>query len=293
MTIDSDQPYFCIGRGTVWEGRTLYDLYGEAYTPWEWHPRLKEVAETHGMHLFSTPFDESAVEFLERIGAPAYKVASFELVDLPLIRAIARTGKPIIMSTGMASLEEIDEGVRAARDAGAMELALLKCTSAYPAPLEEMHLRTIPDLAARFGVPVGLSDHTMGIAAPIVAVTLGACILEKHLTLSRADGGPDGAFSLEPHEFKLTVDAIRSAEQALGTVHYGTSERESASLSFRRSLFVVADVNAGELFTPANVRAIRPGDGLHTRHLDDVLGRRAARDIRRGTPLSWEMIGGA
>jgi N-acetylneuraminate synthase len=290
LTIRSDNRYFRIGEGTLWEGRNLYDLYAEAYTPWEWQPKLKAIAEELGMDLFSTPFDDTAVAFLENINVPAYKIASFELVDLPLIRTVARTGKPIIMSTGMATAEEIEEAVRTAREAGAAELALLKCTSAYPAMPEEMHLRTIPDMASTFGVPIGLSDHTMGVAAPVAAVALGACILEKHLTLSRAIHGPDSTFSLEPHEFRATVDAVRAAEQALGTIHYGASEREEHSRGFRRSLFVVEDVKAGQPFTAANVRSIRPGYGLHTRHLGEVLGMLASRDIERGTPLAWELI---
>jgi N-acetylneuraminate synthase len=290
LTIRSDQPYFRVGKGTVWEGRTLHDLYEEAYTPWEWQPKLQALAHELGLELFSTPFDETAVDFLESMHVPAHKIASFEIVDLPLIRKAARTGKPILMSTGMATLEEIGEAVRAAREAGAEQLALLKCTSAYPAAPEEMNLRTIPHLAAAFGTPVGLSDHTMGVAAPVAAVALGACILEKHLTLSRAAGGPDSGFSLEPDEFKATVEAVRNAERALGAVHYGVSEGEAASRIFRRSLFVVRDVKAGEPFTAANVRSIRPGHGLHTRHLGEILGRLAARDIEAGTPLSWEMV---
>jgi N-acetylneuraminate synthase len=292
LTIDSGQPYFRVGKGTIWEGRTLHDLYGEAYTPWEWQPKLQALAESLGLDLFSTPFDDTSVKFLEQMGVPVYKIASFEIVDLPLIRLVARTGKPIIMSTGMATLEEIEEAVRTARDAGATQLALLKCTSAYPAAPADMNLRSIPDMAARFGVPVGLSDHTMGTAAAVTAVALGACILEKHLTLSRSEPGPDSAFSLEPHELKATVEAVRMAEQALGTVHYGVSEGEAASRAFRRSLFVVRDIKEGEAFDSENVRSIRPGLGLHTRHLAEVLGRRAVRDIERGTPLSWELIAG-
>jgi len=221
---------------------------------------------------------------------PAHKVASFELVDIPLIQKMARTGKPLIMSTGMATVEEIDEALQTARGAGATEIALLKCTSAYPAPPEEMNLRTIPETARRFNVPVGLSDHTMGIAVPVAAVALGACIVEKHLTLSRSIPGPDSAFSLEPHEFKAMVDALRIAEKAIGKVHFGLSEKEEASRAFRRSLFVVADVKQGEVFTAQNVRSIRPGNGLHTRHLQDVLGRSAAQGIKRGTPLSWDFV---
>ncbi len=289
ITIDCDRPEFLI-KGTLWDGRNLHDLYREAYTPWEWHPRLREVAHDLQIDLFSTPFDERAVDFLESMNVPAYKLASFELVDLPLIQKMAKTGKPLIMSTGMATLEEIDESVRTARESGATQIALLKCTSAYPAPAEEMNLRTIPELSRRFGVPAGLSDHTLGTAVPIAAVALGACIIEKHITLSRSEPGPDSAFSLEPDEFKATVDAIRVAEKALGQVHFGFSSNEESSRVFRRSLFVVENVNRGELFTAENVRSIRPGHGLHTRHLHEILGQRAARDIERGTPLSWELV---
>jgi pseudaminic acid synthase len=290
ITIASDRGEFRIGGGTLWDGRNLHDLYGEAYTPWEWQPRLKKEAEDLGMDLFSSAFDATAVDFLEKMAVPAHKVASCELVDIPLIQKMARTGKPLIMSTGMASVEEIEEALRSAREAGATQIALLKCTSAYPAPPEEMNLRTIPEMARRFGVPVGLSDHTMGIAAPVAAVALGACIIEKHLTLSRATPGPDSGFSLEPHEFKAMVEAVRSAEKALGEVHFGLSEKEQASRVFRRSLFVVEDVKCGETFTAVNVRSIRPGHGLHTRHLSEVLGKRAVRDIERGTPLSWDLV---
>jgi N-acetylneuraminate synthase len=290
MTIRADREYFRIGGGTLWDGRTLYELYGEAFTPWEWQPKLKDVANKLGMDLFSTPFDVTAVDFLEGMGVPAHKLASFELVDIPLIEKMARTGKPLIMSTGMASLEEIGEAVRAARQAGASQIALLKCTSAYPAPAEEMNLRAIPELAQRFGVPVGLSDHTLGIAVPVAAVALGACIVEKHLTLSRELKGPDSAFSLEPHEFKAMVDAVRTAERALGQVRFGASGREASGLIFRRSLFVVEDVKKGEAFTTQNIRSIRPAKGLHPRHLPEVLGRHASRDIERGTPLSWDLL---
>jgi pseudaminic acid synthase len=289
MTIESDRPEFRIA-GTIWDGRNLHELYSEAYTPWEWQPRLKQVANDVGLDLFSTPFDASAVDFLEEMNVPAYKLASFELVDLPLIQKMARTGKPLIMSTGMATLEEIDEATRTAREAGAAEIALLKCTSAYPARPEEMNLRTIPELSRRFDVPVGLSDHSMDSAVPVAAVTLGACILEKHLTLSRSEPGPDTAFSLEPKEFKSMVEAVRVAEKALGTVHFGVGEKEAGSRVFRRSLFVVKPVRSGEIFTSENIRSIRPGHGLHTRHLSEVLGQRAAHDIERGTPLSWDLV---
>lgn len=290
LTIDSERPEFRIGKGTLWEGKNLYRLYGEAYTPWDWQPRLKEVAERAGLHFFSTPFDPTAVDFLESMQVPAHKIASFELVDIPLIRKIARTGKPIIMSTGMGSREEIDEAVRAIREEGNQQLVLLKCTSAYPAAPEEMNLRTIPDLSARFGVPAGLSDHTMGVAVPVAAVALGACVIEKHFTMSRAAPGPDNAFSLEPQEFKAMVEAVRFAEKALGQVNYEVSPREAASKIFRRSLFAVADIAAGEVLTEANVRSIRPGHGLPPKHLPEVLGRRAARAIQRGEPLSWDQL---
>jgi pseudaminic acid synthase len=290
MTITSDREEFRIRGGTLWDGRNLHDLYGEAFTPWEWQPRLKKAANDLGMDLFSTAFDATAVDFLEKMDVPAHKVASFELVDIALIQKMARTGKPLIMSTGMASAEEIEEALRNAREAGATQIALLKCTSAYPAPAKEMNLRTIPEMARRFGVPIGLSDHTMGIAAPVAAVALGACIIEKHLTLSRATPGPDSGFSLEPHEFKAMVEAVRTAEKALGEVHFGLSNKEESSRVFRRSLFVVENVRSGEIFTEANVRSIRPGYGLHTRHLREVLGKRAKHDIDRGTPLSWDLV---
>jgi len=289
MTIASSRQEFRI-NGTIWNGRNLYDLYGEAYTPWEWQPRLKEVANDLGLDLFSTPFDATAVSFLEQMGVPAHKLASFELVDLPLIQKMARTGKPLILSTGMATVEEIEEAVETARQAGASEIALLKCTSAYPARAEEMNLRTIPELARRFGGPAGLSDHTMGIAVSVAAVALGACIIEKHLALTRSEPGPDSAFSLEPHEFKAMVDAVHITEKALGDVQLGCSPLESNSRVFRRSLFVVRDVRRGDFFTAENVRSIRPGHGLHTRYLADVLGRRAACDVERGTPLTWELV---
>src|ERR1700677_3178971 len=242
ITISSDREEFRVGGGTLWDGRTLHDLYGEAHMPWDWQPRLKSLAESLGMDCFSSAFDPSAVDFLEKMNVPAHKVASFELVDIPLIQKMARTGKPLIISTGMATVEEIEEAVQAAREAGAEQIALLKCTSAYPAGAEEMNIRTIPERARRFGVPTGLSDHSMGIAVPVAAVALGACIVEKHLTLSRLAPGPDSAFSLEPHEFKEMVDAIRVAEKALGEVHFGLSDNEKASRAFRRSLFVVEDI---------------------------------------------------
>ena len=290
ITIASDRECFQIGGGTLWDGRNLHDLYDQACMPWDWQPKLKQVANDLSMDLFSSAFDSTAVDFLEEMGVPAHKLASFELVDIQLIRKMAETGKPLIMSTGMASPEEIEEAVQVARQAGAGEIVLLKCTSAYPAPPEEMNLRTISELARRFDVLVGLSDHTMGIAVPVAAVALGACIIEKHLTLSRSTPGPDSAFSLEPEGFKAMVDAVRVAERALGEIHFGFSAKEEANRSLRRSLFVVQHMKRGEAFTPVNVRSIRPGNGLHTRHLNEVLGKRAARDIERGTPLSWELV---
>jgi pseudaminic acid synthase len=291
MTIDCNNEYFQISKGTIWEGRSLYDLYGEAYTPWDWQPKLQSIAGDLGMDLFSTPYDFSAVEFLEEMDIPVFKVASFENVDIPLMRRIAKTGKPVIMSTGMATLAEIDEAVTTIREAGCKQLAILKCTSTYPAPPEEMHLRTIPHLRDAFNVPVGLSDHTVATSVPAAAVALGACIIEKHFTLSRETPGPDSSFSLEPAEFKIMVDGIRTTEKALGTIHYGVNEREAHTKVFRRSLFVVEDMKAGEVFNPNNVRSIRPSHGLHTRYIDDVMGHKASKDIARGTPLGWALVG--
>ena len=289
ITLDCDNDYFRI-KGTIWEGKNLYELYKEAYTPLEWQPKLKKIANDLGMDLFSTPFDHTAVDFLEKMGVPVYKVASLELVDIPLLRKIAQTGKPIIMSTGMATLAEIDEAVSAIRQAGANQLALLKCTSAYPAPPDEMNLRTISHLAEAFGVPTGLSDHTLGIAVPVAAVALGACIIEKHFTLLRDIPGPDSAFSLEPHEFKEMVDAIRTTEKALGKVCYEITEKQKSGREFRRSLFVVIDVKKGEIFTEENVRSIRPGHGLHTKFLDQIIGRKSKNFIEKGTPLAWDLV---
>ncbi len=290
MTIKSDRPEFRISSGTIWDGRILYDLYSEAYMPWEWQPKLKEIANDMGLDLFSTAFDSTAVDFLEEMNVPVHKVASFEIVDIPLIEKMAKTGKPLIISTGMATLAEIDEAVSAAKGAGASQIALLKCNSAYPAPPEEMNLRTIPHMAEGFGVPVGLSDHTLGIEVPIAAVAVGACIIEKHFTLSRDIPSPDRAFSIEPHELKALVNAVRTAEKALGRVYYGVSEKETQSRVFRRSLFVVKDMKAGETFTEENVRSIRPGYGLPPKFLKEVLGRKSTRDIKCGTPLSWDCI---
>jgi len=291
ITIDCDNEYFRI-QGTLWEGQRLYDLYGKAFTPWDWQPKLKALANGVGLDLFSAPFDETAVDFLENMNVPAYKIASFEIVHLPLIRKVAETGKPVILSTGMATQSEIGEAVEILRQHRSPTV-LLKCTSAYPAMAEEMNLSTIPDLAKGFRVPVGLSDHTMDIAVPVAAVALGACVVEKHLTLSRAVPGPDSAFSLEPKEFEEMVEAVRTAEKALGKVHYGVTEHEPDSRSLRRSLFVVRDMKSGENFTSETVRSIRPGHGLSTRHLEDILGRAASCDIKRGTPLTWNLVVGS
>jgi pseudaminic acid synthase len=290
ITLRSNKECFRVSGGTLWDGRTLHDLYQEAFTPWEWQPKLKQVADSVGLHLFSSAFDAGGVDFLERMNVPAHKVASFELVDLDLIRKMARTGKPLIMSTGMATESEIEEALETAREAGATQMALLKCTSAYPAPAEEANLLTIPELARRFDCPAGLSDHTMNVAVPVAAVALGACIIEKHFCLSRADGGPDSAFSLEPQEFRAMVDAVRTAEKALGSVQFAPGPHEVNSRKYRRSLFVVEDVRKGAVFTEENVRSIRPADGLHPRYLNEVLGQRAACDIECGTPLDWKLI---
>lgn len=289
LTIRSDNEPFRI-RGTLWENRNLYDLYAEAYTPWEWHSDLFRTAREAEIEIFSSPFDASAVDLLEELDAPAYKIASFELVDLELIRCAARTGKPIILSTGMATLAEIEEAVAAAREAGAREIALLKCNSAYPAPPELMNLRTIPHMAQAFQVPVGLSDHTLGTTVAVAAVALGASLIEKHFTLSRQTPGPDSAFSLEPDEFAEMARNVRTTEAALGEVRYQPTEPEHASRVFRRSLFAVEDIRAGETLTRANIRCIRPGYGLPPRNLPHVLGMHAATNIPRGTPLSWDLL---
>lgn len=290
LTIDCRRPEFMVGKGTLWEGKNLYDLYAEAHTPWEWQPELKKEAERLGLHCFSTPFDDTAVEFLEKMEMPAHKIASFELVDTELLKKVAATGKPVIMSTGMASFEEIEEAVQTLRDGGCTQLALLKCTSAYPSLPEDMNLRTIAHMAESFNLPVGLSDHTLGFSVPVAAVALGACIIEKHFTLRRSDGGPDSAFSLEPEEFCAMVSNVRIAEKALGGISYGMAENEQASRVFRRSLFVVRDMKAGEAFTRDNVRSIRPGHGLPVRDLDRVLGRKASVDVQRGTPLTDSLL---
>jgi N-acetylneuraminate synthase len=290
ITMDVDRPEFRL-EGGLWAGRTLYELYQEAHTPWDWHEALFAHAAAIGIPIFSSPFDPTAIDLLESLGAPAYKIASFELIDLPLIEKAARTGKPLIMSTGMASLGEVAEAVAAARVAGNDNICLLHCVSGYPTPVEDCDLRTIPHLAQAFDVAAGLSDHTMGVAVPVAAVALGAVVIEKHFTLARADGGPDAAFSLEPAEFRAMADACAAAHAALGSISYALKPSEAGGRSFRRSLYITADVAAGEMLTGANVRSIRPGLGLPPKHLPDVLGRRAARNLARGEPLDWTMLG--
>jgi N-acetylneuraminate synthase len=289
LTLACDGPGFRIEEGP-WAGRTLHDLYAEAYTPYEWHPPLFDRARQLGVTLFSTPFDATAVALLEGLGAPAYKIASFEAVDLPLIARVASCGKPMIISTGLASLDEMNAALTTALKHGAAGVALLHCVSSYPAPIEEANVRTVPDLAERFGVVTGLSDHTPGTAAAVAAVALGAAIIEKHFTLARADGGPDAAFSLEPAEFAALVRDCKAAWSALGSATYDELGSERAAAGHRRSLYVAAPVKAGESLTAANVRSVRPGYGLAPKHLPVVLGRRAARDLQFGEPLDWSML---
>ncbi len=289
ITLDCDAPDFQITDGP-WAGRTLHDLYAEAATPFEWHAALFERARQRGVTIFSTPFDFTAVELLECLGAPAYKIASFEAVDLPLIARVAACGKPMIISTGLASLAEMEEALKTAQANGAAGVALLHCVSAYPAPIEEANVATVPDLARRFGVVSGLSDHTPGSAAAVAAVALGAAIIEKHFTLARADGGPDAAFSLEPAEFAAMTRDCKAAWAALGSATYDELGSERAAAGHRRSLYVAAAVKAGEALTAANIRSVRPGYGLAPKHLPGVLGRRAARDLKFGEPLAWDML---
>jgi N-acetylneuraminate synthase len=289
ITIDHDGPGFVI-EGGLWNGRRLYDLYQEAHTPWDWHAPLFAKGRELGLAVFSTPFDATAVELLESLGTPAYKVASFEAVDLALIERTAATGKPLIISTGMADRDEIAEALGAARAAGARDIVLLHCVSSYPARVEDSNLRTIPDMASAFDVLVGLSDHTLGTGVAVAATVLGACLIEKHLTLRRVDGGPDSAFSLEPDELARLVEDTSTAHIALGHVNYAPEVSENAMRNLRRSLYVVADVAAGEVFTSSNLRAIRPGHGLPPRHLPEILGRRARTAIARGTPVSWNLV---
>ncbi len=290
ITMSSKSEYFTIPGESVWAGKTLYDLYQEAYMPWEWQPQLKAIAEELGLVFFSTPFDSSAVDFLEGMKVPIYKIASFELVDLPLIRYIAEKGKPVVLSTGMATLDEIREAVDCIKGTGNDQIILLKCVSAYPAPVQEMNLRTIPDLRERFGSLVGLSDHTLGGEVSVASVALGAHLVEKHFTMDRSEEGPDSTFSMEPDEFRDMTAKIRTVEAALGQPCYSPTRGEVANRLFRRSLFVVQEIRKGEQFTSRNVRSIRPAMGLAPRHLDEVIGKRASCDIVSGTPLSFEHV---
>lgn len=292
ITIDHDSSDFLIDSG-LWKGRRLYELYAEATTPWEWHERLFAKGRELGITVFSSPFDVSAVEFLEHLGAPAYKIASFENVDLPLIERIAATGKPVIISTGLATLAEIGDAVAAARRGGCNELALLHCVSGYPTPAADANLLTLPHLRDAFDTVIGLSDHTLGIGVAVAAVALGASIIEKHVTLRRADGGPDSSFSLEPTELAALCVASRDASAALGSVCYGPKGSDVGNLRFRRSLYAVADIAAGEILSAANIRSIRPGFGLPPKYLPELVGRVAVSPVKRGTPLSWDLIGGA
>ena len=291
MTIDKDtDEFFIADKDSLWQGESLYNLYKKAYTPWAWQEKIFRHAEELGLICFSTPFDDTSVDFLEEIGCPIYKIASFENIDLPLIRKVAKTGKPIIASTGMASVAELDEMVRTAKENGCEDLTLLKCTSSYPATPEGTNLRTIPHMKELFNCKVGLSDHTLGIGAAVASIALGATVIEKHFTLSRADGGVDSAFSLEPEEMKLLVRECNTAYQALGEIRYNTQAQEQKSLQFRRSLYIVEDMKKGDILTGKNLRSIRPGLGLAPKYYDDLLGKKVNQDISRGTGMKWEFV---
>lgn len=290
ITLDCDNDYFQITQGTIWDGTTLHKLYQEAFTPWEWQPKLLKYANELGMECFSSPFDPTAVDFMEEMNMPAYKIASFEINDIPLIRKIAKLGKPMIFATGIAYLEDIERALQVCKEEGNEQVILLKCTSQYPSPYESMNLKVIPNMAEVFDCMTGLSDHSMGCTVAVASVALGAKMVEKHLTLSRADGGPDAEFSMEPAEFKQMVDEIRIVEKALGKVTYELTEQQVRSREDGRSLFVVKDVKEGEIFTEDNVRSIRPNFGLHTMYYEDILGKKAKKDIAKGTPLAWNLI---
>lgn len=290
ITMDCDNKYFQITQGTIWDGTTFYKLYEEAYTPWEWQPKLMKLANDLGMACFSSPFDFTAVDFMEEMKMPAYKIASFEIRDIPLIRKIAKLGKPVIMATGIAYLEDIERAVRTCLEEGNRQIILLKCTSTYPSPYEDMNIRVIPHMAEVFDCVTGLSDHSMGSAVAVASVALGARMVEKHFTLSREDGGPDAAFSMEPAEFKKMVDEIRVVEKALGKVTYRLTKKQERSREEGRSLFVTEDIKKGEIFTEKNMRSIRPAFGLAPVYYEEVLGKRARCDIARGTPMEWKYI---
>ncbi|MBU0729463.1 MAG: pseudaminic acid synthase [Proteobacteria bacterium] len=291
MTLDiSDREFRINDRESPWYGRTLYDLYQKAHTPWDWHKPIFDLCKELGLICFSTPFDETAVDFLESLNVPCYKVASFENIDLPLIKKVAATGKPLLISTGMATIAELDEAVRTAREAGCKDLILLKCTSTYPASPEDSNLQTIPHLRDLFACEVGLSDHTMGIGTAITAVALGASVIEKHFTLSRDAGGVDSSFSIEPAEMRALVVEAENAWKSLGTITYGPTEKETASLVFRRSIYVVEDMNKGDVFTKDNLRVIRPGYGLQPKHYEAIIGKKINKSVTRGTALLWDLI---
>lgn len=290
ITMDCDNEYFQITQGTIWDGTTLHKLYQTAYTPWEWQPKLKKIAEEMGLICFSSPFDLTSVDFLEDMNVPAYKVASFEITDIPFIKKIAKLHKPIIMSTGIARPDDIELALKTCVDEGNEDVILLKCTSAYPSPYEDINLRVIPDMAERYNVLTGLSDHTLGSTVSVTSIPLGAKVIEKHLTLKRADGGPDGAFSMEPEEFKEMVDNIRITEKALGTVTYELTYKQEKSREHSRSLFVIQDMKKGDVITTDNVRSIRPGFGMHTKYYEEILGKSVNRDIEKGTPMSFDYI---
>jgi pseudaminic acid synthase len=290
ITIDSDKDYFKINYGSIWDGTTLYKLYQQAYTPWEWHADLMRIASEEGLLCFSSPFDPTAVDFLESLHVPAYKIASFEIHDIPLIEYVASKMKPIILSTGIATLPEIEEAIAACKRMGNNDIIILKCTSSYPAPPEETNILTIPDIAKRFGVISGLSDHTMGSVVAVAAVALGARVIEKHFILNRTEGGPDASFSMNPSEFKQMVDDIRIVEKALGSVNYELTDKTKKSRVHARSLFVCEDVKAGQIITTREVRSIRPNHGLHPKFLPEVLGKKAKFDLEKGTPFSLEMV---
>jgi pseudaminic acid synthase len=290
ITIDCDNEYFQIKQETIWDGTTLHKLYQEAYTPWEWQPKLKKIAEEEGLVCFSSPFDNTSVDFLEEMNVGAYKIASFEITDIPFIEYIASKGKPVIMSTGIARLGDIQDAVDACRRVGNDKIALLKCTSSYPAPIGEANLRTIPNMQQTFNTVVGLSDHTMGSNVSIASIALGAKIIEKHFTLRRADGGADSKFSMEPEEFRVMVDGIREVEKALGDVTYDLTYKQLKSREHSRSLFITKDVKKGEIFTKDSVRSIRPGYGLETKYIKDILGKKARIDVKMGTPVKWDIV---
>lgn len=290
ITLDCDNDYFQITQGTIWDGTTLHKLYQEAYTPWKWQPELLRYANELGLECFSSPFDFTAVDFMEEMDMPAYKIASFEINDIPLIRKIAKLGKPMIFATGIAYLEDIERALRVCREEGNEQVILLKCTSQYPSPYEAMNLKVIPNMAEVFDCSTGLSDHSMGCAVAVAAVALGAKMVEKHLTLSRADGGADAEFSMEPAEFKQMVDEIRIVEKALGSVTYELTEQQKRSREDGRSLFVVEDIKKGDIITNKNVRSIRPNFGLHTMYYEEILGKKVKKDVAKGTPLSWDMM---